>query len=317
VNYSNTDMGPDVLKIVKHLQSELVICTKDRPEALTRALVSILDQTVTPNRVLVVDSSVSVESEVVVKEVNSYSKVSIFYVKSIPGLTHQRNVAVKNLLATTELVHFIDDDVILRDNYLEGIVAAFKRSPEAIGVGGAIENLPVYRVRLLRKVLGLDSNIQGSILRNGYNVICALPSLERQVDWLSGCSMSFRRNIFTYQFFDERRTGNGMGEDVDFCLRAKNHGKLVWTPDAKLIHDRSPINRLDAMKTRNAIFEHRLMLAADNLGGVLAQKVRMGEIVESVFSVAKVVTRGDFHNVWPELRYLFARVIEISKRSKR
>jgi GT2 family glycosyltransferase len=316
VNYSNTDMGPDFLKNIKHLQSELVICTKDRPEALTRALVSILDQTVTPNRVLVVDSSVGAESEVVVEEVNSYSKVPIFYVKSIPGLTHQRNVAVKSLLETTELVHFIDDDVILRDNYLEGIVAAFKRSPETIGVGGAIENLPFFKVRFFRKVLGLDSNIQGSILKNGFGVICVLPSLERQVDWLSGCSMSFRRNIFKYQSFDERRTGSGMGEDVDFCLRAKTHGQLVWTPDAKLIHDRSPINRLDAMEARSAIFEHRLMLAADNLGGVRAQKVRMGEIVESVFSFAKVLTRGKFRDLWPELRYLFTRLMEISKRSK-
>jgi GT2 family glycosyltransferase len=68
------------------------------------------------------------------------------------------------------------------------------------------------------------------------------------VDWLSGCSMSFRRRVFDRLRFDEGLPGYGLGEDVDLTYRVAQMGRLVVTPAARLQHLQSPTNRLDAVR---------------------------------------------------------------------
>jgi GT2 family glycosyltransferase len=66
-----------------------------------------------------------------------------------------------------------------------------------------------------------------------------------ETEILSGCNCSFRKEILDNYLFDEFFDGYGFSEDVEFSYRvSKGQGnKMVITPFAKLIHNRSPIAR--------------------------------------------------------------------------
>lgn len=281
---------------------EIVICTKDRPDALSNALKSINLQTSLPNRILIVDSSSNSDTRNMINSHIITSNMNMKYIQSKPGLTFQRNRAIENLLSSTKIAHFIDDDVELLPDYLTEILSCFNRHPQALGVGGSIQNLPEHILRLRNRLFGLDSVTEGKVLRSGVNVLNFAGSSDRSVDWLSGCSMSFRKEIFSQVRFDERRTGNGTGEDVDFCLRIKNFGEIIWTPSAKLYHFQSPINRLNEEKNRVSGFKHRLLLANDGLGRVKKSAVFLSEGYTSFISIIKSIKARRLHIILREYR---------------
>lgn len=288
---------------IRYDLDEVIICTKDRPDALNNAIKSIESQTRLPSRILIVDSSNDLRSFELVKFFQENSRLNLLYIQSKPGLTFQRNLGIQNLLEVTQVIHFLDDDVELIPDYLEEILSCFQRNSQAIGVGGNILNTQMHTPRLHNRIVGMTSVQQGRVLRSGTNVGNYDGSSDRNVDWLAGCSMSFRRDVFSSTKFDERRTGNGIGEDVDFCLRAKETGDIVWTPHAKLFHLQSPINRLDRIRTRNAAFKHKLLLASDGLGRVRRFNVFWSEFFQTFFSIIKCLLRGKFGVIKREYRF--------------
>jgi len=259
---------------------EILICTKDRPSALANAIYSVQSQNHLPARLLIIDSSSGEESHELVAALELESRLPIQYLKCKPGLTRQRNFAITNLLPTTEYVHFIDDDAILFPDYLENMAFAMAQFPSGLGFGGAIVNLPVHKPHYLKCKLNLDCELEGSVLKNGINVLNFSGVSIREVDWISGCCMSFPKKTFQIARFDEERTGNGVGEDVDFCLQIKPFGKIYWNPEARIYHDQSPINRPSQKDHRKAALQHGLKLARDNRGGVTRWRVLMAYRLE-------------------------------------
>jgi GT2 family glycosyltransferase len=60
------------------------------------------------------------------------------------------------------------------------------------------------------------------------------------VDYVSGASMAFRRDVLDRVGLLDERFHPGYYEDADLCLRARDAGYEVWyTPDACLIHNES------------------------------------------------------------------------------
>jgi GT2 family glycosyltransferase len=258
----------------------VAICTRNRPKDLERCLRSVREAGSHNRKIYVVDSSEGSDSEAVCKMLGDFEFV-ITYLRCTPGLTIQRNHLVSSLPSDTSVVHFIDDDSVPNPGYFQSIEEAFQSNPEAIGVGGAILNLPVQKWRILDRIFGVSSKRQGVVLRSGVNIL-NFTGFQREVDWLSGCSMSFLYDVLKICKFDEMRAGNGIGEDVDFCLRAKEHGKLIWTPSATQLHLQSPINRLGYKENRQRVLAHRLKLASDKLGRVNKALVRVSFLYEDI-----------------------------------
>lgn len=269
------------------MRDELVICTKDRPRDLARCLSSAYAQVRPPSRIIVVDSSESDDSRSIARESAEESAIPIVVLSSAPGLTLQRNVALGSLLDETEVVHFVDDDTVLEPNYLRAIVAQFEAEPEAVGVGGRILGLPPHRPSRLKSLLLMDSVREGALLKSGVNVLSFYSASPKEVDWLSGCSMSYRVRAISGLLFDERRTGNGVGEDVDFSARARDRGSLFWTPNACLEHLQSPINRDQAPRLVRRWVRHRYRLALDKVG-----PVRRGWVLYACLGEAVVLGVG-------------------------
>ncbi len=235
------------------MRDVLIICTKDRPNELRRCLESVSTQTIRPTLTIVVDASADDASSQV-----SSSFGGTIYVNSEPGLTRQRNLAVELYSSEMDVLHFVDDDVVLDPGYIAGLRQAFT-DPKVGGAGGVIANAPPARPYLVRRLFLLDSRKPGKVLPSGCGILAFDPPHSLIVDWLSGCSMSFRADLFNRIRFDEGLTGYCLGEDVDFGLAASALTNLVVTPAARLVHLSSPINRLDSEKwaTLDVLTRHR------------------------------------------------------------
>jgi GT2 family glycosyltransferase len=291
------------VRLIVFMFDSLIICTKDRPKALSTALESVSQQSQKPHEILVIDSSLDNNSEEFIEKFKEKSRLKVDYFRTEPGLTKQRNFGIEHISSLAEIVHFIDDDVILSHDYFRNVVLKFQEHKNAIAIGGAIQNLPEHRIGFLRRLFLLDSKREGVVLKSGINILNFVGKTDREVDWVSGCSMSFRRIVFSSLKFDETRLGNGVGEDVDMCLRAKFYGKVIWSPFIQLIHDPSPINRWSADRTRVATFYHHKKLADDGLAGVKYIAIYYSEIAQSFFKVFRAGIRGNFSVLFNEIRF--------------
>ncbi len=226
-----------------------MICTKDRPGEIEMSCAAA--HSASPLMpILVVDASATQATRRACERLSLAhgSALRLIYRRAKrPGLTRQRNEAVdicRDLGA--ELVHFIDDDTEVSREYFAAIERRFRRDPEVMGVGGVIVNQPVIDFLPIRRLFLLRSGRRGSVLRSGRNMLGQYPGTRAtdRVDWLSGCSMSYRLAVFDELRFDVRREGACLGEDYDFGFRLSRRHRLGVEPAARCIHHLTPTARI-------------------------------------------------------------------------
>ena len=238
------------------MTGDVVICTKDRPDDLRRCLRSIVAQTHPPDTVRIVDASSDARTAAVVDEFRA--DLHIWFVRSSPSTTRQRNRGIDS--STAPIVHFLDDDVELDPGYLGEIVDVFDRDKdlEVGGVGGLPTNQVQRRTSRLQRAILSRLRTPGRVLRSGRGILVYGADEELEVDWLSGCCMSFRTEIIRAERFDDRGHGYVVGEDLDVSYRIRQHHRLLVTPRARLVHHEAPRNRLSAATwaERDALARH-------------------------------------------------------------
>lgn len=278
------------------MRHEMIICTRNREHELRECLQSVAVQSRLPDRVVIVDSSDTDAPRRVVEDFERRTGLSVAYARAEPRKTVQMNLALGLLAESTEIVHFTDDDVILDRDYLAHLLAAFEAHPECGGVGGRIANLPARRakglVRWLRCALLLDSRRQGALLPSGVNTMCRTGANPYRVDWLSGCSMSYRRSAIAGLRFDETRARAGSGMDVDFSAQVAARSVLIWTPRAFLEHSVSPINRDDELLARRRVIRSRWRLAGKGVSPVNRPAVLYAVAGETLMLLLMTVVFG-------------------------
>jgi glycosyltransferase involved in cell wall biosynthesis len=114
----------------------VVLCTRERPEALATCLDSLLAQEYPDFRVLVVDNApVGDATEKVARRAAEQGPVD-YVAAPIPGLSHARNVAVA--AAPGQILAWIDDDEVADPHWLAEIARALYEHPDADVVSGVI-----------------------------------------------------------------------------------------------------------------------------------------------------------------------------------
>lgn len=221
----------------------VVICTRNRPSrmaALMRNLDSLMPK---PDFIVVVDSSDSNETEITV--LHSPIK-DVHYLKSTPGLPHQRNVGINYLRSllknSTATVSFLDDDIELPLNYFESVRNRFYEFPEAACIAGYDSNLKIRESKALERLFFLRSkDDSGKVLRSGIAIPVTTPTEVTFCQWAPGHTL----NVPLSKLLDiEFNEGIRMyGEDVDFLWRLSARGVIITAPELGVVHHQEPSGR--------------------------------------------------------------------------
>lgn len=217
-------------------QVSFIICTYNRAKYLKEAMETLLHNDADPDRyeLLIIDNNSTDNTESVAKSVQqNHSNHYIRYFKETSqGLSYARNRGIKETNAP-QLV-FVDDDVIVPENYVTSWLSFWKNYPKAQCAGGKIEvqfddPRPKWMSHFLLPLLGYHNNGQQlkKYGKNGYPF---------------GGNMGFKSSIFE-QFgnFDINlgRKGDQLkaSEEKELFQRIKQAGTdIFYLPDATLFH---------------------------------------------------------------------------------
>ncbi len=240
------------------------ICTRDRPDQLRRALVSLSNQTRSPSSILVVDNASS--EETTRKLVGDEFPNARYVHEPRPGLDFARNRALDE--ATEEIVAFLDDDAVADTGWVAAIEAVFDESPHIVICTGKVGPLSLEtegqrlfeanggfargdeRIRLPRDARKRRNGLPG-------------PLIAWSIGVGSGCSMAVRRNaVIALGGFDEALDmGPDLpgGGDLDILWRTLDAGhEVVYEPSVQALHE----HRRETEGAIRQILEHNRSLIA-------------------------------------------------------
>jgi GT2 family glycosyltransferase len=217
----------------KHTAS-VVICTRDRPDELARCLASLPRQSLRPREVIVVDNASRDRRtcDVALAAGVTYTR------EDRPGLDVARNTGA--LAATSEIVAYTDDDVLLHPLWLERLVAAFD-DPATAAVTGLV--LPAELATEAQRHFETYWGFGQGYLRRDFGpsqFVNRGSAVFPAWDIGAGASMAFRRSVFEeVGLFDERLDVGqaGCSGDSEYWYRLLARGHTCrYAPDAVAFH---------------------------------------------------------------------------------
>ena len=286
--------------------SAFIIAVKDRPDELLVAVESLVRQTVLPAELCIVDSSDETPTRPKIEELCREADLKLDYHHPAPrGLTIQRNIGIDR--TTGDPVFLIDDDVALEPDCHERILEEYERWETAPGVKlGGVRATPKNPARppwisiLWRKLFGIGGwwpEASGK-MRSGFWVEgVSVAKGVRKIEYMTGWFMSFKREVFDKERFDENLSGYAHKEDVDFTYRVHKQGYvMLQTPAAICDHFMTSTSRLSShqltrMNLRNQFYLHRKNMPQD-----LRHKAALwwGLVGQFLLNAARAAVRNDW-----------------------
>ena len=226
------------------MRLSLVIPTKNRPAEILTCLASVYEHSPDVEEVIVVDQSATPY------ELPAYPRLVHLYDTSLSGASAARNAGAA--AAHGELLLFIDDDCLLRNDAVTALVAAFDANPDVIGVQAQLVDKDFIPVPLSARIFEhgfFDTNRYGPA-----------NDLRR----MAGAGCAYRRSLFEHVQFDEELRGYSYGEDYDFAIRARRSGRLILAENAIVEHAASQTNRFDRLRSFQARWKNLNYIYAKN-----------------------------------------------------
>ena len=198
----------------------VVICTYKRHDVIGKSLVSILQNSILPKKIIIVDQNYNDLTIMKIKKIfNNFKYKDFIILKNIlkKGLTKSKNISLK--YCNTKYVFFIDDDIFLENFYFyKCINLIFKK--KATGVCGIISN---YENCWIKNFFYYLFNF--NIFRdNRYYFINHLKlkknSYYSKIFQLPGGITCFDKKVFQKVSFDEKYLTHNY-EDVEFNIRLR------------------------------------------------------------------------------------------------
>lgn len=234
---SNSALDLNSLKVA------VVIPTRNRPSDLADLLTTVAGQSLTPARVIIVDSS-DETSEILSSVTNKY----VYIKTNIRSAAQQRNIGLDWLwlnFRNCEFVAFLDDDVLLPTDYLERLVKLLASKQELCGVSGIAGFNTIYRKgNFILDSIGITGR-EGSVTKACINIpVKPNQGIVTDVDWLIGCSV-WRYFDISNLFFERDFFGSSIFEDVifSFSVRKIRKKKLAVISDLIFEHKLSNQSR--------------------------------------------------------------------------
>lgn len=208
----------------------IIIITRNRPFLLQHCLEHVLAQSYRHKEIIVVDSSSNTESEQVVAHYPEVISVRLHGQRNNIPQARNEGIAV----SSGEIIAFVDDDAMVQPGWLDALVDAYR--DETVGAaGGRIIQAPKpYCDQETGTPSFAISPTGRAIIKN----IGTTSTEQVEVDWLSGCNMSFRRTALEQVGgFDPAYTFTNTREDTDLAFRVKKAGwRVVFNPAIAVVH---------------------------------------------------------------------------------
>jgi len=196
----------------------VIVPTRNRPEALRQCLLALAAQDMPLNKfeVLVCDDG-SDEDVRSVAEQAQQTGLRIRYLRQTPrGPATARNLGIRH--AEAEIVAMTDSDTLPDRAWLRNLVEALNAHPEAVGVEG--------------KVYAENDGEFGPLGEGPTNLTGGV---------FLTCNCAYRREaLFQAGGFDESFPYPAY-EDTDLAARTGQLGKILWQPNAVVLHPQRPL----------------------------------------------------------------------------
>lgn len=211
------------------------------------------------NEVIVVDDSDDFKTKELIRRLQKcflQAGITIRHFMSskddVKSISKARNIGAKEVRG--EIVIFLDDDVIIGENYVEKILEVFDMYPNALGVQGTVINFDYSHLEnSIKKVFYYwHAEIDKCrMLPSGKTTFAFFPNSIIPCEWLFGLNVAYKKKVFDEFSFNEKLIGYSLGEDKEFSykLYKKYPNSLFQTPYATVYHDASPTKNLDKRKT--------------------------------------------------------------------
>lgn len=208
----------------------LIICTRNRPTYMRGLLQNLDSLTVIPAKILIIDSSDDESTLQLITSPEVSVMERITYIKSLPGLPHQRNEGIKRILSSKEfdqisLISFTDDDCRLSEDYFEHLSALVESDIHFAAITGFLISGERAEANLWRRIFLLDSKSSGSVLKSGYTTPIQCKDSLCDVEWIPGGSMNIKRAALESIQFDSKL--RMYGEDLKMSLMLRKLGPLL------------------------------------------------------------------------------------------
>ena len=235
----------------ENLRVSVVICcyTEERLHDTREAIASVHHQALRPDEIiLVVDNNPKLYERL---RGEMGQSVHVVLNQGPAGVSGSRNAGIA--LARGDLVAFLDDDAVAESGWLARLTGLFS-DPQVVGVGGrAVLRWAKRRPSWFPEEL--DWTIGGSL-----NWLPLVPTIVRNPH---GFNMCFRREVFdTVGGFATEIGGVRQiprsGEEADLSLRIRHRwptAKIVWEPNAVIVHKVPPAKVRFSMILRRAYWE--------------------------------------------------------------
>ena len=220
----------------------VVVCayTMDRWDDLRDAILSVADQSVQPDEIILV---IDHNDVLLARAEAEFPDVRVIENAHKQGLSGGRNTAIAH--ARGDVVVFLDDDASAEPGWLAALMKHYE-DPAVIGVGGAAApRWPTARPAHLPSSAELSRGELDWVVGCTYS---GQPETLTEVRNLMGCNMSMRRSVFdSVGLFSE-----GLGrigkvplgcEETELCIRARQadpEARILFEPAALVRHRVTP-----------------------------------------------------------------------------
>lgn len=197
----------------------VVIPTYNEEKTIYKLVKSVLDQTIKPKEILIIDGFSNDRTIEIVRQIIKKNKIVKLFKRQYKCRGSGRNTGIKH--SSSEFIAFIDAGCYVSESWLE----EFSKHKSHEVIFGSVEPISTNIYELSHKSILLNK-------KNTSNII--MPSV---------CSMMLKNNVAKENLFLENINGEYVVEDLEFLNRIKKknlkifnaiNAKVKWEVDSKI-----------------------------------------------------------------------------------
>jgi O-antigen biosynthesis protein len=236
--------SPDAAPLSKRTAAvDIIICVHNALQSVVVCLQSVIDHTSTPYRLIIVNDGSDESTSTFLRAFASHYECVLIVNSEALGYTKAANIAMASSRGDYAL--FLNSDTIVSARWLDKLLECAE-SDNRIGLVGPLSNAAAYQSVPFTKDdtdRWIENRLPGLVSPGQADEIIESLSERRfpRVPFLNGFSLlATRAVISTVGRFNQNAFPYGYGEEIDYCLRARNAGfELAVADHLYVFHARS------------------------------------------------------------------------------